>query len=150
MLDALVNWLVRSLHVLGAAVWVGGYAMIAFAIVPALARDPHEVLLRLALRAVRVLSLAGTLTIFAGAVLIGRSRGYGSLLSGEWGGIVISAIVLSIGLMALGDSGLRPALRRVDPGDPGSVAPARRWALAGLALAVAVLVLMARAPYARS
>ena len=148
MPDALVNWLVRSLHVLGAALWVGGYAMLAFVIVPALAREPSDTILRLALAATRVLSFAGTLAILAGAALIARTRGFGALLGGEWGGIVIVAVILSVALMALGDSGLRPALRRVRPDDPGSAAAARRWALIGLGMAVATLALMTRAPYA--
>jgi putative copper export protein len=149
-MDDLLNWLARTLHVLGAALWVGGYAALLTLVVPALARDRGEALGRLALAACRFLSAAGTLTILAGAVLIARTRGYGSLLGGEWGGIVIAAAVLSVLAMALGDSGLRPALRRVQAGDASALKAARRWALAGLLLAVAALSLMTRAPYARS
>jgi putative copper export protein len=149
-MDAMLTWLLRWLHVLGAAVWVGGYVILAFVVVPTLTRESHEAIRQLALVTVRLLSFAGTLTILAGALLVTRSRGYDALFRGEWGGIVISAIVLAVALMALGDSGLRPALRRLRPGDPASVVVARRWALAGLTLTVLALMLMTRAPYATS
>jgi putative copper export protein len=147
-MDLIVNWLVRALHLLGAAVWLGGYAVIGLIVAPALARERSEPLLRVALALVRLNSFAGTLTILAGLVLIARTRGFGLLLGGEWGGIVISAAVLAVALMALGDSGLRPALRRLGEGQPSAAVAARRWALGGFTIAVLVLALMARAPYA--
>ena len=150
MFDQLLTWAVRSAHVLGAAFWLGGYAIMLLVIVPYLARERNETVRQLALTTTRVLSAAGALTIVAGLVLIWRSRGYGFLLVGEWGGIVISCFVLAIALMGVGDSGLRPALRRLDPDDATSVGQVRRWALIGLGIGVVALLMMTRAIYART
>src|SRR4051812_19943766 len=109
-MDALIAWLVRSIHVLGAAFWLGGYAIVLVVIVPHLARERAESIRQLAIGAVRVLSISGTITILAGLVLIWRTRGYGFLFAGEWGGIVITCFVLAFALMGIGDSGLRPAI----------------------------------------
>jgi putative copper export protein len=149
-MDAILTWLVRALHVLGAAVWIGGYAVMLLAIVPHLARSGDESIRRLAISAVRVISYASVLTVVGGLALIWRSRGYGFLLAGEWGGIVISCIVLAIALGAIGDAGLRPAIRRLDPEATASVAAVRRWALTGLLVGVLALLLMTRAIYART
>ena len=149
-MDALINWAVRWIHVLGAAIWLGGYAIMLFVIVPHLMRERNESVRSLGLAIVRVLSFSGSLTIVAGLVLIWRTRGYGFLLAGEWGGIVISSFVLAFAMMGIGDSGLRPAVRRLDPDRPETVGPVRRWALVGLALGVLTLALMTRAIYART
>jgi len=149
-MDAMLTWIVRALHVLGAAVWLGGYALMLLVIVPYLARTRDESVRRLAMSAVRLISYASVLTIVGGLALIWRSRGYGFLLAGEWGGIVITCIVLALALGALGDAGLRPALRRLDADPPGSVAAVRRWALAGLLIGVLAVLLMTRAIYART
>jgi putative copper export protein len=148
--EGVLSWLVRFLHVFGAALWVGGYAVLALAVVPLMARRPSETLLEGALLATRVLSNAGALTIVAGLFLVAQTRGYGSLLGGEWGAIVIACIVLAIALMGVGDAGLRPALRRVNDGGAGAVGAARRWALAGLITGGLAIALMTRALYARS
>jgi putative copper export protein len=149
-MDALIAWAVRSIHILGVAFWLGGYAVMLFVIVPYLAREPNETVRRLAVSVVRMLSASGTLTIVAGLVLIWRTRGYGLLLAGEWGGIVITCFVLAFALMGIGDSGLRPAIRRFDPEKPASIGPVRRWALIGLSDGVIILALMTRAIYART
>ncbi len=152
MVDSIVTWLVRWVHVMGAAFWVGGYLVMAFAIVPRLAHAPDESLKRAALLATRVLSYSGALTIVAGLVLIARSRGYGQLFSGEWGGIVISSAILAIAMMGIGDGPLRSAIRRIEPGASGwerHAASARRWAIIALALGVLALGFMTRAIYAR-
>lgn len=146
-----MTWLVRFLHVLGAAFWVGGYAVMALVIVPLLRDGAHEPVRRAALTTTRVLSFSGALTILTGALLVARSRGYDFVLrGGEWGGIVIIAAVLAVALMAIGDAGLRPALRRLDPGAAGSTAVAQRWAVAGLVVGLAALAMMTRALYATS
>jgi putative copper export protein len=150
LLDQLLTWGVRSAHVLGAALWLGGYAIMLLVIVPYLARERNETVRHLALATTRIISFAGALTIVAGLALIWRSRGYGFLLVGEWGGIVISCFVLAFALMGVGDSGLRPALRRLDPDAPGSVGPVRRWAMIGLGIGIVALMLMTRAIYARN
>jgi putative copper export protein len=150
-MDALLTWAVRSLHVLGAAIWLGGYAVMLLVIVPYLTRERNETVRQLGMATARVISFAGGLTILAGLTLIWRSRGYSSLLlAGEWGGIVISSFIVAIAMMGVGDSGLRPALRRLTPDDPATVGPVRRWAAVGLALGVLAVLLMTRAIYARS
>ncbi len=150
MVDALVTWAVRSAHVLGAAIWLGGYAVMLLVIVPYLTRERNEMMRELGLAVARVISAAGGLTILAGLVLIWRSRGYSSiLLWGEWSGIVILSFVVAFVMMGVGDSLLRPALRRLSPDDPASIGPVRRWAGVGLALGVLAVLLMTRAIYAR-
>jgi putative copper export protein len=149
-MDEIVTWLVRALHVLGAAVWIGGYAVMLLVIVPGLARERSDAVRALALAAVRLISYASVLTVVAGLALIWRSRGYGFLLAGEWGGIVVSSLVLAIVLGAIGDAGLRPAIRRLDLEKPDGAVAVRRWALAGLIVGVLALLLMTRAIYART
>jgi putative copper export protein len=148
--DQLITWAVRSIHVFGAAVWIGGYAVMLLAIVPYLARERSETVRRLALTTARVISFAGALTVIAGLLMIWRSRGYGQLFVGEWGGIVVTSFVLALVMGAVGDAGLRPALRRLDPDRPEAVSVVRRWTIAGLGLGVLALLLMTRAIYARS
>src|SRR5262245_29075005 len=114
--DSLITWLARTLHVVGAAIWVGGFAVLAIALVPALAREPQEAVRRVTLAAVRITSFAGALTVIAGLALIARSRGYSTLLTGgEWSFTVITAAILAVAMGAIGDAGLRPALRRISP-----------------------------------
>ena len=129
MVDSLITWAVRAIHVVGAAVWVGGFAVMLLAIVPTLARDRNEAVRAIALTTARVISIAGAVTVVAGLVMIWRSRGYGFLLVGEWGGIVISSIVLAIVMGAIGDAALRPAIRRLDPEHRAAWLPsaAGRW-----------------------
>jgi putative copper export protein len=147
MTDLLVAWLVRWGHVLAAAIWVGGYALLAFVIVPGLAKRPAEASVALAITCIRVMSFAGTATIVFGLLLIWRTRGFGSLLGGEWGGIVLTSLVLAVVMLGIGDSGLRPALRRLP--ESGSAAPARRLAIILFVIVVIAVALMTRAPYAR-
>lgn len=149
MVDSLIAWAVRAVHVSAAAIWVGGFAVMLLAIVPHLARERNEPVRAIALATARVISIAGAVTVIAGLVLIWRTRGYGFLFVGEWGGIVISSIVLAIVMGAVGDAGLRPAIRRLDPDSPGAVAAVRRWALVGLVAGVLAVLLMTRAIYAR-
>jgi putative copper export protein len=149
MVDSLITWAVRAIHVASAAIWVGGYAIMLFAIVPYLAKERNETIKALGVTTVRVISMASLVTVLAGLAMIWRSRGYGMLLAGEWGGIVISSIVVAIVMGAIGDAGLRPAIRRLDPDLPGGVTAVRRWALAGLVLGIFAVLLMTRAIYAR-
>ena len=149
MVEALLTWAVRAIHVFGAAVWLGGYAVMLLAIVPYLAHERTEAVRAIAMATARVISIAAAVTVVAGLVMIWRSRGYGLLLAGEWGGIVVSAIVLAIVLGAIGDAGLRPAIQRLEPESPAGIAAVRRWALAGLIVGVLAVLLMTRAIYAR-
>jgi putative copper export protein len=150
MVDSLITWAVRSIHVLGAALWLGGYAVMLLAIVPYLARERNETARAIALATARLISIAAALTVVAGLVMITRSRGYGFLFVGEWGGIVVSSIVIAVIMGAIGDAGLRPAIRRLDPESPDGVAVVWRLALVGLILGMLAVVLMTRAIYARS
>ena len=149
-MDSLVTWFVRFVHVTAAAFWVGGYAILALAVVPLCKDGVQESTRRVALAATRVLTYAGVLTILSGALLVTRTRGYSQIVAGEWGGIVISAFVLALVLMAVGDAGLRPALRRLTPEADSGQPAAQRWAVAGLVLTIAAVALMTRAIYARS
>ncbi|MFN8635267.1 MAG: hypothetical protein U0893_15575 [Chloroflexota bacterium] len=147
-MDGIITWLVRSLHVFGAAVWLGGYAVMLIVVVPYLSRERNEPLRALAITTCRVLSWAGAVTVLAGLLLIWRTRGYGFLLAGEWGGIVIVSFVLAFILGALGDAVIKPRIRRLDPGKPETVAAVRRWVAFGLGLGIVTLLLMTRAIYA--
>jgi putative copper export protein len=149
-MDAILTWLVRTIHILGAACWLGGYAVMLLVIVPALAREHSETIRRIALTTARVLSISGAVTVLAGLALIWRTRGYGFLFGGEWGGIVVSSFVLAIVMGGIGDALLRPAIRRLDLEQPATLAPVRRWTWAGLLVGVLILLLMTRAIYART
>ena len=145
-MSGIVLWLIRYGHVLSGAVWVGGYALLALVIIPAIRQDSSATLIRLAINAVRVLTYAGMLTIFFGIVLITRTRGFANIFKGEWGALVLTCLVIAIALLGIGDGGLRPALRDLAAGGAGR--SARRFALAGLALTVLAIGLMTRALYA--
>lgn len=148
-MDSFLTWLIRFVHVLSAACWVGGYALLALVIVPRLCGQFHEMSQRLALAACRLLTYAGVLTILSGAALVARTRGYGNLLGGEWGGIVIASFVLAVALLGIGDARLRPALRRLGD-DAAGGATTQRWAVVGMLLGVLAIAFMTRALYARS
>lgn len=143
-----LDWLVRYGHVLAGAFWLGGYASLALVVIPLLAASERETLARVAGGLVRALTYTGTATIIFGVVLIARTRGFGELLGGEWGGLIILSTILAVVLLGLGDGALRPALRRLP--ETGDVAAARRLTWIGLALTVLVIGLMTRAVYASS
>jgi len=139
-MSEVVSWLVRYGHVLGAAVWTGGYAALALVIVPLMERGASEAVGRLAVAAVRVGTYAGTLVIGLGVVLIGRTNGYDHLLGTAWGTLVLASAVTAIVLFGVGDGALRPALVRLAAGGDGRAA--RRWSLVGLALTVLAIGMM--------
>lgn len=141
-------WLIRYGHVLSGAVWAGGYALLALVIIPMLRNNRHEALLQLSINAVRVMTYAGMATIFFGLLLIMRTRGYGSLLRGEWGMLILLSVGIAIALLGIGDGALRPALRRL--GETGEGSAAQRFALIGLILTALAIGLMTRALYAGS
>ena len=130
----LVTWLLRYGHVAAGAMWLGGYLVLAFVMIPALARERDERLEHLTHFTVRVLTYVGTATLFFGMLLVTRTRGYGVLLEGEWGTIIILCFILTIVLLGIGDGALRPAIRRMK--DTGDIRPARRLALLGFGLTV--------------
>ena len=147
-MDSILTWLVRFGHVAAAASWAGSYVVLAVVLVPALRRHPSDGLLQAVLALVRLASLVGIATMLFGLVLVARTRGYEYLLHGEWGGIVLAALVVAFALMGIGDSALRPALRRIADGGDGSAAT--RWAGIGAVLSVAAIAFMTRAIYATS
>ena len=144
-LTATVTWLVRYGHVVGGALWLGGYLVLAFLLIPALAKGSNTQLERLTETTVRVLTYAGTATIFFGLLLVVRTRGFDALPRGEWGGIIIACFVIAVALLGIGDGALRPALRRL--GETKDARPARRLALLGFVLSVVAVGLMTRALY---
>ncbi len=139
-----VSWLIRYGHVLGAATWVGGYALLAFVIVPLLGKDVNEILVRLAITTVRVLTYAGTLTIGFGIVLITRTNGFANLFRSAWGSLIIIGFVIAIALLGVGDGALRPAILRSSK--IGNVS-ARRWAIIGFVLTVLAVGVMTGATF---
>ncbi len=144
----LIAWLFRFAHVAAGAMWLGGYLVLAFLMIPALAKSGNETLEQLTHLTVRVLTYVGTATIFFGLLLVTRTRGFASLFTGEWGAIIITCFIISIALLGLGDSGIRPALRRLPT--TGNAAPAQRLALIGFGLTILAVALMTRALYATS
>ena len=147
-MDTTLTWLIRYGHVLFAACWVGGYLGLALWVVPLLERNRDAALGALVIGAARAISAIGTITMLFGALLIWRTRGYGNIFEGEWGGIVIMSILIATALMGIGDGALRPSLQRlIDTGDGSG---ARRWVYIGLALTVLAIGLMTRAVYATS
>jgi len=53
MVDSPITWLVRSIHVFGAAVWLGGYVVMLLAVIPYLARERNESVRAIALATAR-------------------------------------------------------------------------------------------------
>jgi hypothetical protein len=140
----LVSWLVRYGHVLGAAIWVGGYVLLAFFIIPLIKKVESEALVQLAITTVRVLTYTGTLTMGFGLVLITRTRGFARLFGTTWGGLIITGFVIAFVLLGIGDGALRPAIRRIKKtGD----ARARRWAIVGVVLTVLAVGIMTGATF---
>lgn len=139
-----VSWLIRYGHVLGAAIWVGGYALLAFAIVPLLGKAANEVLVRLAIVIVRLLTYTGTLMMGFGIVLITRTNGFANLFGSAWGGMIITGFVIAIALLGIGDGALRPALLRSSKIGNAS---ARRWAIIGFILTVLAVGVMTGATF---
>lgn len=118
--------------------------MLAFVLIPLISKAPG--VQRAAVATARVASYTGTATILFGLVLIARTRGYGSLFGSEWGGIILSCIVIAMALMGIGDGALRPAVSQIP--ENGDIGRARRLALTGFVLSVVAVGLMTRAIYA--
>lgn len=126
MLMAMLKvWLVRFLHVIGAALWVGGLGFLAL-VWDELSSQGRQ----LALRSMRWL---GALTLLAGLGLVHVTRGFASYGRGEWGGIVLIGTVLA-GVM-LGVVKVREV--------------PRRWVVLAWVLGLVAVAFMTRAPYAR-
>jgi uncharacterized membrane protein len=148
-MSSIITWLVRYGHVLGGGIWLGGYALLALAILPRLEKDANKEWIAAAIVAVRVLTYAGTVTMLFGLLLITRTRGYATILrGGEWSGIIITCFVIAVILQGVGDSMLRPALKQFAA--TGNLRRARRAAWIGFALTILAIGLMTRALYATS
>lgn len=145
----LLTWLLRYGHVVSAAIWLGGYALLALVLLPRLARQPNELYQTVLIAVVRLLTYAGTATILFGLFLITRTRGFNTILrGGEWGGIVLSCLVIAIILLGIGDGVLRPALKQ--SADAKGLRRAQRWAWLGFWLSILAAGLMTRTIYAIS
>ena len=145
----IITWLIRYGHVLGAGIWVGGYAWLALVLLPGMAKHTPPTLVPVALTTIRVLTYTGTATLVLGLVLMAWTRGLAALTSGgEWGGIMWVGIALAVVLLGLGDGGLRPALRQLAA--TGESRRACRWAWLGLLVAILAVGVMTRALYAGS
>lgn len=147
-METVITWLVRYGHLVTGAIWCGGYACLALALIPALERERNPALNRLAIAITRLLTYTGTFTLVFGLLLVARTRGFGNLFGGEWGGIVCASFLTAIVLLGIGDGAMRPALRRAAAG--GEARSARRWAIIGFALTVLAIGMMTRAIYART
>ena len=140
----LVSWFVRYGHVLCAAIWAGGYALVAFVIVPMIGKGANETLVRLAITTMRVLSYAGTFTMLFGLILIAQTNGFAHLFGTMWGSLIITGFVIAVALLGIGDGVLRPAIRkRARTGD----ASAQLWAIIGFALTVLAIGIMTASSY---
>ena len=140
----IVSWLIRYGHVLGAAMWVGGYAFLAFVIIPLLGKEPGETLTRLAITVVRLLTYTGTLTMGFGIVLITRTNGFAHFFGSAWGSLILAGFVIALVLLGIGDGALRPAILRISQTGDG---PARRWAITGFVLTVLAVGVMTGATF---
>ena len=89
---------------------VGGYALLAYCIVPLIGKGASEILVRVAITTVRVLTYTGTLTMGFGLVLITRTNGFANLFGTVWGSLIITGFVITIVLLGIGDGALRPAM----------------------------------------
>ena len=144
-----VTWLVRYGHVLSGAIWVGGFALLAMILIPALQRQATELLVGLTIAVVRLLSYAGSATILFGLLLITRTRSFTTVFSGgEWGGIIVSCFVIALALLGISDGLVRPALKQA--AKAGALRRAQRWAWVMLMLSILAIGLMTRAIYATS
>ncbi|GCE50296.1 hypothetical protein EI42_04774 [Thermosporothrix hazakensis] len=138
------SWLIRYGHVAAATLWVGGYALLAFVIIPLIGKGASEVLTRLAVTTLRVLTYTGTLTMGFGLILITRTRGFPHLFGSAWGSLIITGFVIALMLLGLGDGALRPAILAI-PGT-GDNTRARRFAIIGFVLVVLAVGVMTAAP----
>jgi hypothetical protein len=145
----MILWLVRFGHVLGGGLWLGGYALLALVVVPWLEKERNPKLIAMAITCVRWLSYFGTATILFGLLLITRTRGFVTVFRfGEWGLIIILCLIIAVALLGMGDSALRPALRRMAEGEDGRAA--KRYAWTGFILTIMAIAFMTRALYAGS
>jgi lysylphosphatidylglycerol synthetase-like protein (DUF2156 family) len=148
MIDLVITWALRWGHVLGGALWLGGYAFIFLGLLPLMRHKHTPQFAELGHTVTRTMTYSGMATIFFGLMLVTRTRGFASIGRGEWGWIIVVCIVIAIALLGIGDGMLRPALRRYVA--DGTVDRVRSGALIGFVLSVLAIGLMTRALYATS
>lgn len=123
---------------------MGGYALLAFFIIPLIEKGESETLVRLAITTVRFLTYTGMLTMGFGIFLITRTNGFANLFRSVWGGLIITAFVIAIVLLGIGDGALRPAILKIKKTGGTS---ARRWAIIGFVLTVVAVGVMTSATF---
>jgi copper resistance protein D len=144
MLHALSVWV----HVLAAAVWLGGTAFLAFVAVPVLRRHAREPGLYLELLEATVLRfrtvawIALALVVATGILQI-ASHGFGAMFSGRIGAVLAVKLVLValvLVLSALHDFAIGPRALAAMRDDPGGAEAARLRARAGMLGRIAFLL----------
>lgn len=137
-----ISWLIRYGHVAFAALWVGGYAMLALLGIPSLAESPQSEKRIIAL--IRLLTYVGVLVLGFGIALITRTNGFNGLIGSAWGGCILAGIAIAITLLGIGDGVLRPAILQRSP---SGLLRAQRWAVVGFALTLIAVGLMTGATF---
>ena len=141
-MDVIGTWLVRSVHIAGAIVWVGSSALLAMVLLPRMARGETGAGLRGAVAATaRVAAIASGVTFVFGLLLIEATRGYRSVFGTQWGTLLLIAIVAAIVMGGLGGAPLMRFARSEQP----TAVDARRaatfaWAITGLGFIALLLM----------
>lgn len=138
----IVSWLIRYGHVAFAALWVGGYAMLALTGIPSLAESPQAEKRIIAL--IRLLTYVGVLVLGFGVALITRTEGFNQLIGSAWGVCILLGMAIAVTLLGIGDGVLRPAILQRSP---AGLRRAQRWAMIGFALALIAVGLMTGATF---
>ena len=133
-MDVIGTWIVRSLHIGGAIVWVGSNALLAMVLLPRMGRGEIGAGLRGAVATtVRVAAFAAAVTFVFGLLLIEATRGYRSVFGNQWGTLLLIAIVIAIVMGGLGGAPLTRFARDENPTAEGARRAARiAWAITGL------------------
>ena len=77
-------------------------------------------------------------------MLITRTNGFANLFGSVWGGFIITAFIIAIVLLGIGDGALRPAILKIKKTGGTS---ARRWAIIGFVLTVVAVGVMTGATF---
>ena len=130
--------LIRFVHLLGVAVWLGGMITVGAVVIPALRagadRDAARPLVTRVARRFAIWGGAGWLLILiTGFGLLGdRGVSVADLPDSEWGQRVLAklALLLAMGVAVLAHAAWQgPRVRRAE--DAGDAASARRWRILG-------------------
>lgn len=133
-----VDTLIRFLHVLGVAVWIGGLVFVGAVAVPVARMGgdrvrTRELITRIARRFAVVAGVAWVLIFVTGMGILGRREiSVADLPDTDWGRRVLAKLVILIALgvvVALHAAWQGPKVRRAE--EVGDTAAARRWKMAG-------------------